>query len=579
MKSGFILFSVGRKLFLSFLLLIVLIGFLGIASLRSEERMAGKSDEITTNWMTGVEIANHLNYLTEHMLTLQFKIMTDADQSQKQAFRKEADDTLKVVDDKWTTYAATYANAEDKAVAEELQRHWKQFKIVFEQAAALGKQIDLIQGANGKGSEVRSLMAQSEKIFDDMQEDMNRLVGFNHDGAVGAVKESRDIYDGARASSFWVMAAALIIAISLAVLLNRLISRPIKQVSLALRAVSEGDLTAPAMATKRKDEIGALIQSLNVMTASLKSLIVRVSQASQTVAASSEELLASSEQNAEATKHVAEAAQAMADGSGSQLHSAVETSRAMEEMAAGIQRIAETSSAVSELTQQSGQLAERGNQAIASAMEKMDAISRSVEQTGSEIKLLESHSGQIGDIVELIGGIASQTNLLALNASIEAARAGEHGRGFAVVAGEVRKLSEQSAESVQNIAEVIALIQEDTLKAVRTMDRSLAEVRLGLQAVADAEESFRRIAMAAGHVSEMVQEVAASSQQMAAGSEQVSASVHDMSAVAKQATESTQSVAATTEEQLASVQEITAAAQTLSAIAVELSDTISKVKV
>ena len=65
----------------------------------------------------------------------------------------------------------------------------------------------------------------------------------------------------------------------------------------------------------------------------------------------------------------------------------------------------------------------------------------------------------------LIGDLAKQTSLLSLNASIEAARAGEHGKGFAVVAGEVKKLSEQSAQSVLNIADVIAQIQTDTLKA------------------------------------------------------------------------------------------------------------------
>ncbi len=60
-------------------------------------------------------------------------------------------------------------------------------------------------------------------------------------------------------------------------------------------------------------------------------------------------------------------------------------------------------------------------------------------------------AARIGDVVSLIGDIASRTNLLALNATIEAARAGEAGKGFAVVAGEVKALAAQTSKATAEI--------------------------------------------------------------------------------------------------------------------------------
>ena len=77
----------------------------------------------------------------------------------------------------------------------------------------------------------------------------------------------------------------------------------------------------------------------------------------------------------------------------------------------------------------------------------------------SEVAALGTASAAVGDVIQIISGIADQTNLLALNATIEAARAGELGRGFAVVASEVKDLARETAAATKKVSEQIAGIQ------------------------------------------------------------------------------------------------------------------------
>jgi len=82
------------------------------------------------------------------------------------------------------------------------------------------------------------------------------------------------------------------------------------------------------------------------------------------------------------------------------------------------------------------------NQLLKSAVEKSSVLS------------------QIDVLAKNVLKIASQINLISLNAAIEAARAGEHGRGFAVVAQEIKKLAEQTKDTVLNIQGVAKVMDE-----------------------------------------------------------------------------------------------------------------------
>lgn len=90
------------------------------------------------------------------------------------------------------------------------------------------------------------------------------------------------------------------------------------------------------------------------------------------------------------------------------------------------------------------------------------------DQISPSIEALIGNTKEIKQVLALIMNIAAQTNLLALNAAIEAARAGEQGRGFAVVAEEVRKLAQNTQDSLNqtnaSISSLFESVQEISAK-------------------------------------------------------------------------------------------------------------------
>jgi len=152
--------------------------------------------------------------------------------------------------------------------------------------------------------------------------------------------------------------------------------------------------------------------------------------------------------------------------------------------------------AASEMQQE----AESGKGLASSSVDAMHAIAGKVEQSSTLNSKLTEMTGEISRITDVISDISAQTNLLALNASIEAARAGEHGRGFAVVAAEVKKLAEQTANSTQEITDLIVDVKRLVGDTSSSMANVKAEVETGVGLVEKAGGAFASIHNSANEV-------------------------------------------------------------------------------
>lgn len=185
----------------------------------------------------------------------------------------------------------------------------------------------------------------------------------------------------------------------------------------------------------------------------------------------------------------------------------------LQQTAAAMEQIASAVRSTEASAKQAVGLADQTRQAAARGGEVVDRVVVTMEE-------IQASSRRIADIIGVIDEIAFQTNLLALNASVEAARAGEQGRGFAVVAGEVRQLASRSAESAQEIRQLI----ED----------SVARVNSGGELVGHAGETMQGILEQVRRVGTVIEEIGSATAEQTVGLEQVNGAVSQLDDVTQQ---------------------------------------------
>lgn len=370
----------------------------------------------------------------------------------------------------------------------------------------------------------------------------------------------------------------VVIGILLAYSISRLISRPIQNVVHISEHLSQGDFTQEISEqyTKRKDEMGILSRSLEKMSNNMKQMIRNVETSAVQVNEESVNLTGQVHNVMTMTNQIANAVQEVERGAKGQSAMADESAAAIEEMTSGIQSIADVASKVMDQTNFITNKVNEGDVALKTSLSQMASIQEGTKFELDVIRKLEEESKEIGLISKMITDISEQTNLLALNASIEAARAGEAGKGFAVVAGEVRKLSEQTANSALQINNLIAKVQGYTAEAVNAAVTGEQNVEQGLQTMNALSAQFKEIVEAVYMIKRENSHLSASAEQMSANAQEVSASMEEMVATAHDSTNYVQEVTVFTQNQLNTVEEMNRLTIDLAKMAQDLNETVEQ---
>ena len=475
--------KIGTRLTATFAAVLVLLLVICVMVSAQMSRMNADTQSIVNAHGTQIALVNQIKEGTYRVALLTYRALDDRTPERQQA-------DLDEIQAQTTKNTASYADLKNRLDTEDGRAafdHLIQARTSY--AAALQPVNAQLAAHDSNGARatllsVRALQTATLAALDNFSNVQQRQMD-------AAVQESANAYATARAVLWGLGVVALIVAAVLCVLVTRSIVRPLQRVVEGAEALARGDLSVK-LDVLRRDEVGAVADSLNRAITQLATIVGGVKHASESISSATQQLAAGNTDLSQRTEE--------------QAASLEETASSMEELTTTVRQNADNAQQATTLATTASGIAQRGGEVVGRTVETMHGIAGS--------------SAKVGEIISVIEGIAFQTNILALNAAVEAARAGEQGRGFAVVASEVRTLAQRSASAAKEIKTLIG--------------ESVDRVQAGSKLVEEAGSTINEVVASVKRVTDIMGEISSASQEQRTGIEQVNQAVTQMDQVTQQ---------------------------------------------
>ena len=349
--------------------------------------------------------------------------------------------------------------------------------------------------------------------------------------------------------------AVLIIILIINFTVSRVIS-PIGHITKHITDMSNGDFTIK-VDQESNDEIGIMGSKVSEFVESMRRMLTSIND-------ESEKLKEQSNNSDRVSKDMYDASRSQADAMQNLNNTVDQLAVAVNEIAENATTLAmvvsdtrENSNQANESMKETVEISKKGRADMEHLSAAMEGIKNSNDELVNSINEVGKASEEITKIVGLIAEIADETNLLSLNASIEAARAGEAGKGFAVVASEIGKLAQNSAQSAENISNLINDVGKAIDSVVSQAETSARNIEANSDLIHTAVDTFDQIYQNIEKSNELIDlmiqdvqkvddvasNVAAISEEQAASADEILETSHHMVEQANNITQSSQDVA------------------------------------
>lgn len=555
-KKFNIVSTIKGKMVLGFIAIVIIMGFISIATFFTVRSFMLKFDNMVQTTITANEINNSLSKIPQYLTMY----INNNDKEQVDHISAE----ISKIEDNITLLRNIISDENDYEYLDSIERFFISLK-------------EDIDGVYGAGSKDKAL---------EYSEHAKTLVNFsinNVDKLIASELDSQllikaNLSRQASAVGMIVLLAIILVsAISIigSTIYSNRIGGVIRQLSHRAQDIADGNLNIDYINVNSKDELDTLAQSFNKMVANLSSIISKIMSVSENVAHLAESLKSGTVQSTRAIEQVAASIQQVSYGSSSQSEQCKNTVEVVKKQVERYDKIHSNSRIVLNTSIKASEAAESGNLKVGQLIGQIGIIKEKIVGIQQVTSSLKEQSNEIKIILDIITNIASQTNLLALNAAIESARAGEYGRGFAVVADEIRKLAERSAGAAEEISEMLNDIQNKTDQVVESMSEGVKEVIEGAEMAEEARNAFKEIVSTSKDVDVQIKQIVEEIEQAVFEIKRVEEMSQIIYDVARKSMSESQEIAAAIEEQTAGQQEITSTAAMLSDLAENLKEMVN----
>ncbi|MCT2536455.1 methyl-accepting chemotaxis protein [Aquibacillus koreensis] len=369
---------------------------------------------------------------------------------------------------------------------------------------------------------------------------------------VGAVSSSELTKD--TKIIFYITIGIILFSVIVAFFVGRMIvksiSAPLGELTNLMSEASAGDLRVRSELTGRKDEIGSLTTSFNHMLEMISDMMVKTKESSNKVLKAATDLTDVSKVTSQSAKEVAAASEEIATGATTLTEEAEIGNNLAVQINDEVENVYRNNDAMEKYAQEVLEVSNKG----------IDKMSELVEQTerGEQITtalvgrtvVLKESTKNIIDVMVILKKISDRTNLLSLNAAIEAARAGEAGKGFAVVADEIRKLSEQSKQSIDAVGGIVDAITVEINKTLEMLEEANPVFKEQVNKAKETDEILNHVGRNMSDFTSKIQLVSSSINELRESQQKLSDTIAHVSATAEESSAISEEVSASTEEQL-----------------------------